>query len=85
MAAILLETVPEYGLREAPLMPDRYRELLAKPTLDLRDSHAVELWTESLDVYTADLVAAVDVVGTQSMAVLAYLRENGIPGRRSRG
>ena len=66
-------------------MPDRYRELLAKPTLDLRDPNAVELWTQALDVYTADLVAAVDMVGSASVAVLEYLREQGVPGRRSRG
>lgn len=66
-------------------MPDRYRELLAKPTLDLRNPHDVELWTQALDVYTADLVAAVDLVGHESVAVLDYLRENGIAGRRSRG
>lgn len=66
-------------------MPDRYRELLAKPTLDLRDPNAVELWTQALDVYTADLVAAVDAVGHQAADVLAFLRENDVPGRRSRG
>jgi hypothetical protein len=66
-------------------MPDPDRELLAKPTLDLRDPGAVELWTRTLDVYTADLVAAVDIVGNEAVAVLTYLRENGIAGRRSRG
>ena len=33
-------------------MSDRYRELLAKPTLDLRDPNVVELWTQALDIYT---------------------------------
>jgi len=66
-------------------MPDRDRELLAKPTLDLRDPNAVELWTQALDIYTADLVAAVVAVGNDSAAILAYMRENGVPGRRSRG
>lgn len=66
-------------------MPDADRELLAKPLLDLRDPAAVELWTRALDVYTADLVAAVDIVGNDALAVLSYLRENGVPGRRSRG
>jgi hypothetical protein len=65
-------------------MDDRQRELLAKPTLDLRDPAAVELWTQALDVYTADLVAAVHAVGHDTAAVLAYLRENDLPGKRSR-
>ena len=66
-------------------MPDRDRELLAKPTLDLRDPKAVALWTQALDIYTADLVAAVVAVGNDTAAILAYMRENGVPGRRSRG
>jgi hypothetical protein len=65
-------------------MPDRYRELLAKPTIDLRNPQDVETWTSALDVYTADLVQAVEVVGTQSVAVLEYLRSHDYPGRRSR-
>ena len=65
-------------------MPDRYRELLAKPTLDLRDPSAVELWTHALNIYTADLVAAVHAVGHESAAILAYLHENDLPGHRSR-
>jgi 16S rRNA (cytidine1402-2'-O)-methyltransferase len=32
----------------------------------------------------ADLVAAVDSVGSDSAAVLEHLREQGVPGRRSR-
>lgn len=66
-------------------MPDHYRELLAKPTVDIRNPADVELWTQTLDVFTADLVHAVDVAGNQSVAVLEYLRENDYPGRRSRG
>jgi hypothetical protein len=65
-------------------MQDRLRELLAHPTLDLRNPHDVEAWTQALDIYTADLVEAVDIVGNQTAAVLEYLQSRGIPGRRSR-
>jgi hypothetical protein len=64
---------------------DRYRDLLAKPAVDIRDPEDVERWTRVLDVYTADLVHAVATVGTDSAAVLEYLRAHGIPGHRSRG
>jgi hypothetical protein len=62
-------------------MPERYRELLARPTVDVRDPLQVELWTRALDVYTADLVEAVSVVGNVSAAVLEYLRDRGAARR----
>jgi hypothetical protein len=55
-------------------MPESYRELLEKPTVDIRNPGDVELWTRALDVYTADLVHAVEAVGNDSSAVLEYLR-----------
>jgi len=58
-------------------MPERYRDLLARPTVDVRDPVQVELWTRALDVYTADLVEAVSVAGSASSAVLEYLLERG--------
>ncbi|HZZ95109.1 MAG TPA: DUF3606 domain-containing protein [Usitatibacter sp.] len=57
-------------------MHDRYRELLAKPTVDIRNPQEVEMWTEALDIFTADLVNAVEAVGNRSDAVLAYLHDN---------
>jgi hypothetical protein len=57
-------------------MPDRYRELLAKTTVDIRNPQEVEMWTQLLDIYTADLVNAVELVGNESAAVLEYLRSN---------
>jgi len=58
-------------------MPERYRDILARPTVDVRDPVQVELWTRALDVYTADLVEAVSVAGSASSAVLEYLLERG--------
>jgi hypothetical protein len=51
-------------------MEDLYRELLARPTVDIRDPAQVELWTRTLNIYTADLVEAVARVGHASGAVL---------------
>jgi uncharacterized protein DUF3606 len=67
-------------------MADRaaIRELLSRDRINIRQPREVELWTEALDIYTADLVAAITEVGDSSAAVLTYLRENGIPGSRSR-
>jgi len=62
-------------------MPDRYRELLARPTVDIRDPAQVELWTRTLNVYAADLVDAVSTAGNASTAVLECLRQAG----KSRG
>jgi hypothetical protein len=54
-------------------MSDPYRELLARPTVDIRDPAQVELWTRSLNIYTADLVEAVSAAGNASAAVLEHL------------
>jgi hypothetical protein len=64
-------------------MPEPDRELLARPTIDIRDPAQVELWTRALNVYTADLVEAVAMVGNASGAVLEYLRATG--ARRREG
>ena len=58
-------------------MQDAYQELLARPTVDVRDPVQVEHWTRALDIYTADLVEAVSAVGTASPAVLDHLLSNG--------
>jgi hypothetical protein len=55
-------------------MADPFRQLLANPVVDIRDPATVELWTRTLDVYTAELVHAVEHAGTSSAAVLEYLR-----------
>ena len=58
-------------------MPDPYSELLARPTVDIRDPVQVEMWTRALNVYTAQLVEAVSLVGNAAPAVLEYLRNAG--------
>jgi len=58
-------------------MPDPHRDLLARPTVDIRDPTQVELWTRALNIYTADLVEAVTAVGNASTAVLEYLQASG--------
>lgn len=58
-------------------MPDPHRDLLARPTVDIRDPAQVELWTRALNIYTADLVEAVTAVGNASTAVLEYLQASG--------
>ena len=60
---------------------DKYKSLLAKERLNIRNAHEVELWAETLDVSTADLVAAVAEVGDSSSAVLAYLLKKRGGGR----
>lgn len=61
-------------------MPDKNPELLRKSTVNIRNPAEVQLWTESLDIYAADLVHAVNEVGNSAEAVLAYLR-----GKRNAG
>jgi hypothetical protein len=63
-------------------MPDEYSELLKKPTVNIRSPADVELWTSTLNIYTADLVRAVGEVGDSSQAVLAYLRDHRTHTRR---
>jgi hypothetical protein len=58
-------------------MADPYAELLKKPTVNIRNPADVELWTATLNIYTAQLVRAVSEVGDSSEAVLAYLRRQG--------
>jgi uncharacterized protein DUF3606 len=55
-------------------MADEYAELLKKPTVNVRNPEDVELWTHTLNIYTAQLVRAVAEVGDSSERVLAYLR-----------
>lgn len=58
--------------------------LLARETVNLNNPHEVELWTDALDIYTADLFMAVAAVGHSARSVLEYLHANGIAGRLSR-
>lgn len=60
-----------------------YADLLARPSVNLRSAREVELWTDALGIYTADLVLAVSEVGTSSEKVFEYLQAQGIPGRRA--
>jgi hypothetical protein len=62
-------------------MLDLYRELLARPTVDIRDPAQVEMWTRTLNIYTADLVEAVSRVGHASTAVLEHLLQAGAARR----
>jgi hypothetical protein len=54
-------------------MADPRSELLAKPTLNIRNPADVELWTSVLNIYTAELVRAVAEVGDSSEKVLAWI------------
>lgn len=56
-------------------MADPESELLKKPTVNIRNPAEVELWTSTLNIYTAQLVRAVSEVGDSSEKVLAYLRD----------
>jgi hypothetical protein len=40
-------------------LADEKSELLKKPTINIRDPVDVELWTTTLNIYTAQLVRAV--------------------------
>jgi hypothetical protein len=55
-------------------MADPYAELLNKPTVNIRNPAEVELWTVTLNIYTAELVRAVSEVGDSSEKVLSYLK-----------
>jgi len=58
-------------------MADEYAELLKKPTVNIRNPADVELWTHTLNIYTAQLVRAVGEVGDSSEKVLEYLKSLG--------
>jgi hypothetical protein len=62
-------------------MPEEKSELLKKPTVNIRNPVEVELWTATLNIYTAQLVRAVTDVGDSSEKVLAYLEQQGINTR----
>jgi hypothetical protein len=62
-------------------MADDHSELLKKPTVNVRNPAEVELWTYTLNIYTAQLVRAVSEVGDSSEKVLAYLMQHGTPRR----
>lgn len=61
-----------------------YADLLQRESVDVRNGAQLELWTERLDVYVADVVMAVAEVGNRSARVLEYLLERGYVGNRSR-
>jgi hypothetical protein len=58
-------------------MADEKSELLKKPTVNIHNPADVELWTYTLNIYTAELVRAVSEVGDSSEKVLAYLNQHG--------
>ena len=62
----------------------QYKKLLAREKLNIRNPEEVALWTETLDIYTADLVSAVAEVGDSAADILDFLRKRGIAGSRSR-
>lgn len=59
---------------------DRHHLLLQHEHIDLKKMREVELWTDVLDIYTADLFNAVAVAGTSSAAVLQYIIDNRLVG-----
>ena len=67
-----------------PMADSRYQTLLQHEHIDLRKTREVELWTDVLGIFTADLFNAVAAVGTSSSAVLRHILDNGLVGRASR-
>jgi len=65
-------------------MPDKNPELVKKKRINIRDPEEVALWTETLNIYTADLVKAVNEVGDDAVQVLVFLRQHGTPGSRDK-
>jgi hypothetical protein len=65
-------------------MPDKNPELVKKKRINIRDPEEVALWTETLNIYVADLVKAVDEVGDEAEKVLLFLRQHGTPGSRAK-
>ena len=57
--------------------------LFAKDAVNLRNPQDVELWTYTLNIYTAELVAAVAAVGSSPARVLEYLQQHALVGRRA--
>ena len=57
--------------------------LFLKDTVNLRSPQDVELWTHTLDIYTAELVAAVTAVGNTPGRVLEYLQQHAAVGCRA--
>lgn len=66
--------------QHAMSVPPSFRELLSRETVNLRNPREVELWTETLGIYTAELVQAVSVVGPSSAKVFEYLERRGLAG-----
>ena len=66
------------------MIDERYRLLLQDESIDLKKVRQVELWTDLLDIYTADLFNAVAIAGTSSTAVLQYIVDSGLVGRALR-
>ena len=66
------------------MIEERHRLLLERERVDLSKVSQVELWTHTLDIYTADLFNAVAAVGNSSDAVLRYILERGLAGRARR-
>jgi hypothetical protein len=79
ISGALAEAVPGYGIMGT--MADEKSELLKKPTINIRNPADVELWTATLNIYTAQLVRAVSEVGDSSEKVLAYLMAHGTQRR----
>ena len=68
----------------ATLIPERHSLLLQREHVDLKKAAEVELWTDVLGIYTADLLDAVAVMGTRSSEVLQYIVDKGLVGRALR-
>jgi hypothetical protein len=65
-------------------MPENsYAELLGRDRVNVRSFAEIELWTDVLDVYVADLVMAVAEVGNRSADVLDFLLARKAEGIRS--
>jgi hypothetical protein len=73
-----------YKNTKRPVADNKYALLLQKEHLDLKRTKEVELWTDVLDIYAADLVNAVAEVGTSPEAVLGYILDKGLIGNRLR-
>ena len=65
-------------------MNPEYSALLASERVNVRNGAEIELWTEVLDIYVADVIAAIAEVGNESARVLDYLVARGVVGQRSR-
>ena len=61
------------------------RLLLQRDQVDLKRGQDIELWTSVLDIYAADLLDAVNAVGTSASEVLGYIVDKGLVGRATAG